>query len=164
MQIRQATINDAQEIIQVMQDAESSNMMLFGPGERNVSTEQFIKFIEMCSDNPNSALFVASEQDKICGYLIVQGELPKRISHRAYIIIGVHSDVRGKGIGKALFVHIQEWAKSIGLHRLELTVITQNSPAVNLYKKMGFEIEGIKRDSLIIDGKYVDEYYMAKLI
>ena len=31
-------------------------------------------------------------------------------------------------------------------------------------KKMGFEIEGTKRDSLRVDGVYVDEYYMAKLL
>ena len=29
---------------------------------------------------------------------------------------------------------------------------------------MGFVIEGTKRDSLLVDGSYVDEYYMAKLI
>ncbi|MGX9135688.1 N-acetyltransferase family protein [Rummeliibacillus sp. JY-2-4R] len=164
MQIRHATIHDAQEIIQVMQDAESSNLMLFGPGERKVSKEPFTKFIEMISNKANSALFVASEQNQIVGYLIVQGDSPKRISHRAYIVIGVHSNMRGKGVGKSLFVHVHKWAKSKGFHRLELTVITQNTPAVNLYKKMGYAIEGVKHDSLLIDGEYVDEYYMAKLI
>jgi RimJ/RimL family protein N-acetyltransferase len=29
---------------------------------------------------------------------------------------------------------------------------------------MGFEIEGTKRDSLIVDGEYVDELYMAKIL
>jgi len=45
-----------------------------------------------------------------------------------------------------------------------LTVVTQNKAGLSLYKKMGFEIEGTKRDSLFIDGKYVDEYYMSKLL
>lgn len=29
---------------------------------------------------------------------------------------------------------------------------------------MGFKIEGLKEKSMIVDGKYVDEYYMGKII
>ncbi|WP_392396641.1 MULTISPECIES: GNAT family N-acetyltransferase [Paenibacillus] len=38
-----------------------------------------------------------------------------------------------------------------------------NERAAALYKKMGFEIEGVKRNSIRMDGKYVDEYYMGKI-
>ena len=39
-----------------------------------------------------------------------------------------------------------------------------NERALDLYKKMGFKIEGLKEKSMIVDGKYVDEYYMGKII
>jgi RimJ/RimL family protein N-acetyltransferase len=42
--------------------------------------------------------------------------------------------------------------------------MAHNERAIRLYKKMGFEIEGTKKHSLLISGSYVDEYYMAKLI
>jgi hypothetical protein len=29
---------------------------------------------------------------------------------------------------------------------------------------MGFKIEGLKEKSIIVDGKYVDEYYMGKIL
>lgn len=35
---------------------------------------------------------------------------------------------------------------------------------IALYKKSGFEIEGIKRHSLIIGEEFVNEYYMPKII
>ncbi|MGX7594493.1 N-acetyltransferase family protein [Planococcus plakortidis] len=111
-----------------------------------------------------AAVFIACEGQRISGYVIVQNENPERISHRAYMVAGVHSDSRGKGIGKALFSYVIDWAKSVHLHRLELTVIAENPLAVTLYEKMGFEIEGVKRDSLFVDNGYVDEYYMAKLL
>lgn len=57
-----------------------------------------------------------------------------------------------------------EWAKQKGLHRLELTVIAHNKCAVHVYEKLGFEIEGVKRDALYIDGVFVDELYMSKLL
>lgn len=47
--------------------------------------------------------------------------------------------------------------------RLELTVICENEAAKRLYLKSGFEIEGVKRKSVCVDGAYLDEYYMARI-
>ena len=30
-------------------------------------------------------------------------------------------------------------------------------------KKNGFKVEGIKKNTMIIDGKYVDEFFMSKI-
>jgi len=38
-----------------------------------------------------------------------------------------------------------------------------NVVAKHLYEKNRFEIEGIKKRSMLVDGEYVDEFYMAKL-
>lgn len=164
IEIREAVSTDAEQLAKVMRNAEESGYMLFDPGEREIILEPFAKFIETTNKQEKSRVFIASEKERILGYLIVQSEKPRRISHRAYIVIGIHSDSRGKGIGKALFLHLIAWAKKVNLHRLDLTVIAENESAVALYKKMGFEIEGVKRDSLLINDKYMDEYYMSKLI
>lgn len=74
----------------------------------------------------------------------------------------MHSSIcRNSGL---LFNTLEEWAKDNGVHRLELTVMVHNEAGIALYKKSGFEIEGTKRHSLIIRGKFIDEYYMSKLI
>ena len=67
-------------------------------------------------------------------------------------------------MGTKLFEYITNWAKQEQIHRLELTVIENNEQAIHLYKKMGFEIEGIKKDSLQINDSYVNELYMSKLL
>ncbi len=41
--------------------------------------------------------------------------------------------------------------------------MAHNHKARKLYLKQGFEEEGIKRQSLKVDGHYVDEIYMSKL-
>ena len=56
------------------------------------------------------------------------------------------------------------WAKQQQLQRLELTVIEHNHQAIHLYRKMSFKEEGIKRDSLWIDGQFVNEIYMRLLL
>ena len=164
VEIRKGTNSDAEQIVRVIKNAEESGYMLFDPGERKVTPESFAKFIDATNEHEKSGIFVAEENGQILGYMFVQNEKPKRILHRAYIVVGIHSDSRGKGIGKALFIHMMDWAKKVHLHRLDLTVIAKNDAAVALYKKMGFEIEGLKRDSLLINNEYVDEYYMSKLI
>lgn len=164
IEIRNATIHDASEIVRVMKNAEESNFMLFDPGERHITVEQCEKMIEHFTNEKKSALFVAAEDNILLGYMIIRGDKPNRIAHRAYIVIGIHCESRGKGVGTSLFEHMHSWAKKAGIHRLELTVIAYNKAAIALYKKMGYEIEGVKKDSLFIDGKYVDEYYMAKMI
>lgn len=98
------------------------------------------------------------------GYLIAIGGSAKRSKHTAYIVADILSQYRGQGIGTALFKHLENWAKKHSISRLELTVVAENEAGVALYKKSGFEIEGIKRNSLLIDGVYHDEYYMAKLL
>ncbi|QDQ01542.1 GNAT family N-acetyltransferase [Lysinibacillus fusiformis] len=164
MLIREARLEDAEGIITVMKNAEESNFMLFSPGERKLKPEQLVVFIEKISKKFNSALFIAEVENKIVGYLIVQGDTPSRIAHRAYIVIGIHSDFRGRGMGTALFSKLDDWAKDKAMQRLELTVMVENTAGIALYKKMGFEIEGTKRHSLHVDGSYVDEYYMSKLL
>jgi RimJ/RimL family protein N-acetyltransferase len=51
-----------------------------------------------------------------------------------------------------------------GIQRLELTVRVDNAAAIHLYQRMGYEIEGTKRRSLLVDGEFVDELYMARLL
>ena len=69
-----------------------------------------------------------------------------------------------RGIGRSLLEALEGWARSNGLHRLELMVNYNNERAIRLYEKFGFEREGVKRHALRIDGHYIDAFYMAKLI
>jgi RimJ/RimL family protein N-acetyltransferase len=43
-------------------------------------------------------------------------------------------------------------------------VMTHNQAAIGLYRKLGYEREGARRTALVIDGKPVDELWMAKLV
>ena len=42
--------------------------------------------------------------------------------------------------------------------------MTHNEAGIALYRRRGFEIEGTKKHSLLVGGRYVDEYYMARLL
>jgi putative acetyltransferase len=75
----------------------------------------------------------------------------------------VHDDWQGKGVGTAFMLAAVDMAdKWLNLTRLELEVYTDNESAVRLYKKFGFEIEGMMKRFAFRDGEYVDVYAMAR--
>ncbi len=78
--------------------------------------------------------------------------------------IAVASGVQGQGVGTALMKAMCDYADHwAGVLRLELTVFTDNEPAIALYRRFGFEIEGTHRAYAMRDGAYVDPYAMARL-
>jgi len=143
-------------------DYETKNMM-FEPGERKTTIEEMESKIEN-TKNSNSLIILAENNGTIVGYLSAERGLAKRINHSAYIHLGILKDYRGKEIGTKLFEELEEWVLKNSISRLELSVMTHNKGGIHLYEKMGFKIEGLKEKSMIVNGKYVDEYYMARII
>jgi len=47
------------------------------------------------------------------------------------------------------------------LHKLYLRVISDNQRAIRSYEKAGFEIEGVLKDDIFVDGKFCDVTRMA---
>ncbi len=71
---------------------------------------------------------------------------------------------QGKGVGTALMQAAVDLAdKWLNIERLELEVYTDNEPAIRLYKKFGFNIEGTLIRHAFRDGQYINSYTMARL-
>lgn len=95
--------------------------------------------------------------------LHVYPKSPRR-RHVGYVGMAVHDKWHARGIGTALMKAIIELADNwLNLARLELNVWIDNEPALRLYKKLGFEIEGTQRKYAFRDGAYVDAYAMARV-
>jgi RimJ/RimL family protein N-acetyltransferase len=165
MIIRTIRESDAEQFLNLCNklDTETQFMML-EPGERTTTPEEQRTQIEHLLKYENQTIFVAEHGDQLVGCLAALGGQFKRNRHSVYIIIGILQAFTGQGIGTKLFQTLEEWAQQQHIHRMELTVMAHNKAGVALYKKQGFEIEGTKRHSLLVNGQYIDEYYMAKLL
>lgn len=77
--------------------------------------------------------------------------------------LGVVQSEWGRGVGSALLARVLEWSREAGLARVERAVHTANTRAIGLSLRSGFQIEGTRRRSLPISGRYVDDYLMSVL-
>lgn len=163
--IREIKIEDAAPFLQLSKQLdEETKFMLYEPGERKFTAEQQEQMIHRFIENEYATIFVAVEEESIVGFILVNGNNIQRKRHVAGIVIGILQEYSGRGIGTKLFKEVEKWARLHDVWRLELTVMAHNTRAQALYKKAGFEKEGVKRAALIIDGENIDEYEMAKLL
>lgn len=146
-------------------DTETSYMM-YEPGERERRTniEELKEDIQRNVIGGNDFLQIAAESGKIIGYIRAERGIFNRTAHTAYIVTGILKEYSNRGIGTAFFQDLIKWAKESGIVRLELTVECHNTAARHLYEKSGFQTEGIRKKSMLVDGKFVDEYYMAMIL
>ena len=75
--------------------------------------------------------------------------------------MGVLPQYRGNGLGRRLMEAALAAAHDEGFVRVELTAHADNLRAIALYEKLGFQREGVTRDSVCFDGRFVDSLLMA---
>jgi diaminopimelate decarboxylase len=107
------------------------------------------------------AQLVAVEGDRVVGHLSIAREDHPVTTHVATLGMAVAADRRGSGIGSALMAHAFQWARSVGVEKVLLSVYPHNTAAISLYRKFGFVEEGrLARHSRKSYG-YEDELLMS---
>ena len=100
----------------------------------------------------------------LVGWLAVGVSPYRRAAHVGHLVLGVDAAHAGRGVGGDLLTAAAREAGRRSLRRLELTVMTDNLRALDLYLRHGFTVEGLRRHALLRDSVPVDEYHMARLL
>ncbi len=112
----------------------------------------------------NRHTLVAEDHDRVVGNVSLILPTKPREKHCAAVAIAVDPQYHRQGIGEALLREAIEQADQwFNLVRLELDVLSNNSAAIALYEKLGFEREGEKRMATFRNGEYADLVFMARL-
>lgn len=117
-------------------------------------------FAEYQTDK-NKIFFTVCDDSKPIGFMGLSNI--SKINRNADLFIAIgEDDYRGKGIGKIAMKWIIDYGfNKLKLHKINLGVIKDNTPAVNLYKSLGFVIEGKMKDEVFYKGKFYDFLSMA---
>lgn len=112
----------------------------------------------------NGPVYYALENEKVVGWCDIFPEENPRQKHRGSLGMGILPSYRGKGLGTQLMEKVLAHAQNFGLEKVELQVYTTNTAAIALYKKLGFEQEGVIRKYRKLDGQYFDSIMMGKFL
>jgi RimJ/RimL family protein N-acetyltransferase len=165
LKIRKASVEDAPILERFMRDLwdESLDVIFRRPAPQTI--EEIEKFIRTLDATPNSILLVALLDERILAILDLHGSAHQQRRHCAVFGMSVAKPWRRQGIGKAMIEAMVDYARSTDdLTRIELQVFEGNAPAIRLYERMGFELEGRRRSAVRIGESYIDALMMAMLL
>ncbi|TWT02532.1 GNAT family N-acetyltransferase [Planomicrobium sp. CPCC 101079] len=163
--IRSAAPKDAQilSVLRLRIDGETENLDR-EPGEAFIDGSGFERLIREDTKKSNNLFLVAVVDDSIVGFSRCEGNPLKRLAHKVEFGVCVLQEFWGCGIGKNLLMASIAWADANGIKKMALAALETNKSAINLYKKLGFQTEGIlQNDKLLSDGNYYNTVLMGRL-
>lgn len=165
--LRSPNEQDAEAMIEYLKITASETPFLMRyPEEVNISPEEEKEFLKSCLSSKGNimiAAFVDGELSGNAGIYCVRNRI--KVKHRATFGMAIKEKYWNKGIGNALMQEVLVKAKEMGYEQLELGVFSENTKAMSLYQKYGFEVWGtIKNACKLKDGTYFDEIIMGRTI
>jgi RimJ/RimL family protein N-acetyltransferase len=160
--IREAHPRDAQALVALAEDvaAEPEGWLISdGGGWRTVGDER--RYLRALRRYRDAAVFVAETDEGIVARLSLGRDPHPASRHVADLGLMVAASVRRRGIGSALLQRSVEWARDVGIRKLELHVFPHNEAAIALYDGFGFRREGYRKEHYRRGRDYVDAILMA---
>lgn len=116
--------------------------------------------------NGESIIIFAEIDGKLVGTGSVYLFTKERFKHNADLqALYVDPAYRGKGIGQMLIEkRIEMVTKIPEIKNILCEIYSTQQASIEVHKKLGFEITGVIKDFVLIDGKYYDDIQMVKRI
>ncbi len=153
MQIRQATVDDAELLARLVKPVHDLHAAAYPDFFKPyaLSAEWIADFRERLLD-PSITVFIAEVDGAAAGYVLTQlVERPDNLytyAMRFLLVdqISVNPEARSKGCGTALMQAAAELAQARGLKRVVLGVWTFNQRAIAFYERLGFKSRDLRME------------------
>lgn len=124
-----------------------------------VATEELLEEVLFGNSSPSAEVVLAYYDNEPAGFALYFFNFSTFVGRPGLYLedLFVKPGLRGKGIGKALLIHLAKIAVDKKCGRFEWSVLDWNEPAINFYKSLGarpmdewtvFRIDGVKLKSL----------------
>lgn len=106
--------------------------------------------------------YIVSDGNQSIGYFRTSNY--SKVNKNMYIGMDIHKSRRGKGLAYESYKRFIPYVfYYYDLNKVSLEVLATNERAIALYLKLGFFSEGLKREEVLKDGRYVDSLLMSLL-
>jgi putative acetyltransferase len=157
--VRPVHPDDVDELYTIISDPMVSRTMVFTPSMEYTETQEWVE-----KRDPHEHRLVAEIDGRVVGSGSMTAVTRARTNHSGSLGLMVHPDYWNRRVGTSLVAGLLNLADNwLILKRVELEVFSNNTNAVRLYQKFGFEIECTMREGIFGDGRYLEEYFMARL-
>ena len=133
-EIRPAQVEDVAVILQLIRDLATYER---APNDVTATEEQLVEVL--FGSRPSAEVLLAFEQDTAVGFAVFFLNFSTWLGRPGLYLedLFVKPEVRGKGYGRALLVHLAKIARERGCGRMEWAVLDWNDPAIQFYRKLG---------------------------
>jgi GNAT superfamily N-acetyltransferase len=133
-EIRTARAEDVPIILQLIRDLATYER---APNEVTATEEQLVEVL--FGPRPSAEVMLAFEEDTAVGFAVFFHNFSTWLGRPGLYLedLFVKPEVRGKGYGRALLVHLAKIARERGCGRMEWAVLDWNDLAIQFYHKLG---------------------------
>src|SRR5213596_3365245 len=134
LDIRPASVEDVPIILQLIRDLAAYER---APHEVTATEEQLVDVL--FGERPSAEVLLVFEGQSPVGFAVYFFNFSTWLGRPGLYLedLFVKPEVRGRGYGRALLVHLAEIARDHNCGRMEWAVLTWNEPAIEFYKKLG---------------------------
>ncbi|MFD0617055.1 GNAT family N-acetyltransferase [Paenibacillus sp. GCM10027629] len=160
--LRPVNSADTEAYYQLLHDAD---MLRLTGTQHYFTREQIERYIDSKSQDSSSILLLIADAatDEVIGDIALQDISDTNRSANLRIAISAARH-QGRGYGTEAIQLLLDYGFGIrNLHRIELNVYAYNERAQHVYRKLGFQQEGIQRDALFYNHEYHDAILMSML-
>ncbi|NIZ00147.1 GNAT family N-acetyltransferase [Thalassospira lucentensis] len=152
-------------VIRQMEHRDIENARLL---HNHPSVLKFLTDVRLISEAEQENWFKAVSTSKSARRLVVEEDTGAFVgvfrldaidlqNRNAMVGLDITPEKRGLGYATITFEAMFNYLfGAMGLHRLSLVTMVNNTVAVNLYKKLGFVEEGLHKEAIYRDGSFVD--------
>jgi RimJ/RimL family protein N-acetyltransferase len=160
--VRYAEPGDAGALVELARSVglEPEGWLITNGAWRSASDER--RYLRAIRRSSHAAVLVAEAPGGIVGRLSIARDSHSASSHVADLGLMVARDFRRRGAGRALMEAAEDWARKVGVQKIELHVFPHNVGAIALYEQLGYVREGLRRRHYRRGPDLVDAVLMAK--
>jgi putative acetyltransferase len=111
----------------------------------------------------DAAQYVAVVEEQVVGWCDVFAHWAYALKHVGTLGMGIRSEYRGQGLGRALLLRTLEHALKNEIYRVTLEAREDNDRAIRLYELVGFKHEGRAECALRFDDRFYAGIKMSLL-
>ncbi|WP_189311617.1 GNAT family N-acetyltransferase [Streptomyces brasiliensis] len=160
--LRPFTADDADTMWEIIGDPEVVHFTFPANGE--LTLERLRSWYGSRSEQPDRLDLAVTDRTtgELVGEVVLFEWDPDSRSCTFRTLVGPRG--RGRGLGtEATSLIVGHGFSHLGLHRIQLEVYGDNHRARRVYEKVGFVVEGVRREAMTRDGEWIDEVLMAVL-